>query len=678
MASFTVKVRILGEAATSKAVNQALRDLNKLERQAARVQGRIGKAGTNARRARRGFGGPGRGGPGRGGRGFSERALPPPVLPPAVPGARRPRGPAGGVPPPIPTRFGGASKARRQLNLATSLGAVSGQSARIARQATNIFAAPIRAAADFETALTQVAAKSGATAAQMKALGAEARRLGADSRILASSVEAAGAQVFLAQAGFDPKQILGATEATLKFAQANKESVGFASDFLTDVVTPFNVLAKDASIDEINAQFTRFSDVMTRTTNKTNTNLRQLAQAMFAVAPTAAATGVEVEETAAAIGVLAGAGIKGGKAGTALRNIFLRLQSPAKAAQKAFAAVGLSSKSFLDAKGNLLPLVDTFKIIDTALEKTFGKDNLAAKSKAFDAIFGKRAIASATVLATAAKTGTLNAVGADLRTAGRGETARVGARFAGTTAGQLKAAQAQFEDLKIELGQAFIPALLDAVRAVTPLVQGLGSFAKEFPKVTAAVGGLLALTIPVALFTSAIAGIGAVMTGASSGLSKLNEVAKNSGGQFGKASVGAAKFTGALVALTAGFAVGSAIATAAGFNDDSGGEGLRVSAARLARESKFLKPAERKRLGGLRQELGTARQESKDFFGGASARERASELDKLVTALQAVAETRETEEQKVKLEIAVKADGSISAQATGATVVDTGRQTQGL
>lgn len=676
MASFTVKVRILGEAATSKAVNRAIRDLDKLDRRAART-------GARARRGTGGFGGRAPGvGPGFGGSGFPVRGDET-----APRRRRRGRGTAGATPPPIPPEFGGAprrgNKARRQLNLASSLGAVSGQSARIARQTKDLFASPIRSAIELESALTQVQIKSGATEAEMKRLTAQTRRLGADTTVLASSAQAAGAQVFLATAGFDPKQIEGATAATLRFAQANADvDVGFAADFLSDIVTPFDVLSKSSSIPEIEKQFTRFSDVLTLTSNAANTGQRLLARALFKVSPVAKAAGFDIEQTAAAVGTLAAAGIKGSEAGTGLRGVLLALQAPTKQASKLLKLIGLDSKSFVDVKGNLIGLPQIFQKLDAALDKTFGENNLKKKSAVLNKFFGRRGIAIAGVLGKAATKGTLGGLETELRASG-GATKAGALKIAGTTAGQLQAAQAQFEELKIELGQAFIPALLDAVNAMTPLVSGLGAFAKNNPGVTAAVGSLLAMVIPVALLTSAVTGFLAVGTAAASGLSKLNEVATNSKGKFNKASTGAAKFTGAIVALSAGLAAGSFIDKVFGISDFLSGaepenQGVRVSAASLARESTFLKPEERKRLGRLRGELGTAKEESGDFFGGADARIRFQELDKLVAALQAVAETREAEAQKVKLEIGVKADGSITAQATGATVVDTGRQTQGL
>jgi TP901 family phage tail tape measure protein len=64
---------------------------------------------------------------------------------------------------------------------------------------------------------------------------------------------------------------------------------------------------------------------------------------MSTAAPIAAALGVSVEETAAAIGKMSDAGIQGERAGTALRGIFASLAGPTTQAQEALAKYGLTA-----------------------------------------------------------------------------------------------------------------------------------------------------------------------------------------------------------------------------------------------------------------------------------------------------------------------------------------------
>ena len=64
----------------------------------------------------------------------------------------------------------------------------------------------------------------------------------------------------------------------------------------------------------------------------------QLGDAMRYVAPLAKGMSIEIEETAAAIGVMSDAGLQGSMAGTGLQMIIASLIDPTNEAQKALAA----------------------------------------------------------------------------------------------------------------------------------------------------------------------------------------------------------------------------------------------------------------------------------------------------------------------------------------------------
>src|SRR5690606_9859101 len=77
-------------------------------------------------------------------------------------------------------------------------------------------AASLRTAGNFEQAMNRVQAVSGATASEFRALQAQAKQLGATTRY--SSSQAADAMGFLAMAGLNVQQILGAMPGTLQLA----------------------------------------------------------------------------------------------------------------------------------------------------------------------------------------------------------------------------------------------------------------------------------------------------------------------------------------------------------------------------------------------------------------------------------------------------------------------------
>jgi len=181
-----------------------------------------------------------------------------------------------------------------------------------------------------------------ALAASMDGLQSKARELGATTRFTAA--DAADGILFLTRAGFDANESIAAIGPTLALAQAGMLGLGEAADFASNIVSGFGLQASDTE---------RVVDTLVATSNRSNTDVRQLADAMKFTAPIAGALGRSVEETSAAIGVLGDAGIQGGMAGTNLRGIFVKLLNPSGEARKAISALGLSMAD-LDPKTNSL------------------------------------------------------------------------------------------------------------------------------------------------------------------------------------------------------------------------------------------------------------------------------------------------------------------------------------
>ena len=187
--------------------------------------------------------------------------------------------------------------------------------------------------ADFGKTMATVEAVTGAAAGQMDVLTAKARALGASTVFSAS--ETGDAMLFLARAGFDVDQIMGAIEPTLRLAQAGAIGLGDAADIASNILQAMQLPVED---------LTRVVDVMAKTTNSSNTDIRQLGDAMKLVAPISATFGVSVEDTAAAVGALSDAGMQATLAGTGLRRIMGELQSPTAATKKILKEYGLDAE----------------------------------------------------------------------------------------------------------------------------------------------------------------------------------------------------------------------------------------------------------------------------------------------------------------------------------------------
>lgn len=211
-----------------------------------------------------------------------------------------------------------------------------------------------RVIADFSQAMSTVRAVTGATEQQYAALTERARELGAVTRF--SATQAADGMTFLARAGFNVDQVLGSIEGTLQLAQAGGLSLADAADIASNVLQGMGL-----QVD----QTARAVDVLALSANSSNTNVRQLGDALKYVAPIASGLGVGLEETTAAIGALSDAGLQGEMAGTGLRKVMISLEKQSKQGVDLLASYGLSMEDVSVSANGLTPALQ--KLADAGI-----------------------------------------------------------------------------------------------------------------------------------------------------------------------------------------------------------------------------------------------------------------------------------------------------------------------
>lgn len=227
---------------------------------------------------------------------------------------------------------GGARKAEGSVKLLrTALGALVGVAGLAG--AVMVFKGAVNTMAKFSQEMSTVGAISGATQTQMEDLRDTAKDLGITTRFSAS--QAAEGMTFLARAGFNTNEVLAAIGPTLQLAQAGALGLGEAADIASNVLTGFNIAARESA---------RVIDVLALAANSSNTNVQQLGEAMSYVAPISASLGVSLEETAAAVEVLSNAGIQASRAGTNLTMVMRLLQSPTEKQNAVLADLGLTAQ----------------------------------------------------------------------------------------------------------------------------------------------------------------------------------------------------------------------------------------------------------------------------------------------------------------------------------------------
>ena len=207
---------------------------------------------------------------------------------------------------------------------------------------------------DFEAQMSRVKAISGATGDTFEQMKQQAIDLGAKTAF--SAKESAAGMENLASAGFSAQEIMKAMPGLLDLAAVSGGDVALASENTATALRGFGLEASEAG---------HVADVFARAAADTNAEVGDMGEALKYVAPVANSMGISLEETAAAIGIMSDAGIKGSQAGTTLRGALSRLARPTKAMQDTMDNLGVS---FYDADGKMKPLKTQVELLKKAFK----------------------------------------------------------------------------------------------------------------------------------------------------------------------------------------------------------------------------------------------------------------------------------------------------------------------
>lgn len=184
---------------------------------------------------------------------------------------------------------------------------------------------------EFDSAMSKVAAISGASASDMEKLTEKAQEMGRTTKFTAS--ESAEAFNYMAMAGWKTEEMLDGLAGILNLAAASGADLATTSDIVTDALTGMGYSAKDAG---------RLADVMAAAAANANTTVELMGVTFQYTTPIAGSLGYTMEDVALAIGLMANSGIKGERAGTALRSIMQRLASDTGKARTTLENLGVT------------------------------------------------------------------------------------------------------------------------------------------------------------------------------------------------------------------------------------------------------------------------------------------------------------------------------------------------
>lgn len=288
------------------------------------------------------------------------------------------------------------------------------------------------------------------TQMQMDALRDTAREMGATTKFSAS--EAADAMGYMALAGWDDAQVIAGIPGVLNLAAAANMDLAKASDIVTDTMTPFGMAAERAG---------EAADVFAYAQANSNTTVEGLGEAMKYAAPTADAFGMTLQDTAAAMGVLANAGIKGSQGGTTLNAMLRDMKNNAK---NGAIAIGKTKVALTNADGSYRSYAAIIRDIDKATSSM----TASQRDAALGAIFGDESLKG--ILATL-KQGpdALDAMTEGIYACG-GAAEDMAATMGDNLKGDLAILESGAQDMAIALSDWLMPAARGVVQGITDMI----------------------------------------------------------------------------------------------------------------------------------------------------------------------------------------------------------------
>lgn len=334
-------------------------------------------------------------------------------------------------------------------------------------------------AAKFESAMSEVAAISGASGDEFQALTDKAQEMGATTKFSAS--ESAAALKYMAMAGWDTEAMLNGINGVMQLAAASGEDLASTSDIVTDAMTAFGLSAD---------QSTRFADVLAQTANRSNTSVALMGETFKYVAPVAGALGYSIEDTSVAIGLMANSGIKGSQAGTSLKNVLTNLAKPTDQVQSYMDKLNIS---LTDSAGNVKPLNQLLN----EMRDGFNGLTEAEKAEYAAGIAGKEGMSGLLAIVNSSQTDFDNLTEAINNSSGAAQN--VADVMMDNLGGQLTILKSTLEGIAISFGNALLPAVKKVVESLQDFLTWLNGLTDGQKQLVVTIATVVAAIGPVLL-----------------------------------------------------------------------------------------------------------------------------------------------------------------------------------
>ena len=381
----------------------------------------------------------------------------------------------------------------------------------------------IKTAADFDSAMNQIAATKGisTTSSEIQQLRDQAMKLGADTAF--SSKEAAEGLNILSMAGYKTDEAIGMSTDMLNLASAGQISMGDSAAYLSTTLKGFGMGFEQSGM---------IADRIAKGASAAATDVGDLGAAFADAAATSAGYNQNVNDVGVALLRLADQGVVGSRAGTSLAAAEKNLYTASDQGAKALDQLGVSA---YDAAGAARPINDVINDITSAVSGMTDQEQSDILSKIFD-IQGLEAYRK------------MAASGADKQKEFQDAMANSGGAAAEMASTQLEGLNgaltelgSAFDNMKIKIGSVFAGPLEKGVDWLTGMIskfnQADGSVHKFAAGAIAIGAGIAPALFGVSKLTG---GIGKFIDKAGRANTITGKLAGKMGGLFGKKSKAAA------------------------------------------------------------------------------------------------------------------------------------------
>ena len=347
-----------------------------------------------------------------------------------------------------------------------------------------IAATSIKVGNEFQAQMSRVQAIAGATGGELDKMKRQAIELGAKTAF--SAKEAAQGMENLASAGFQVNEIMDAMPGVLDLAAVSGGDVAASSEAMASSLRAFGLEAGQAG---------HVADVFARAAADTNAETVDMAEAMKYVAPVAHSMGLSLEETAASIGIMADAGIKGSQAGTTLRGALSRIAKPTKAMVKSMDQLGVS---FYDANGKMIPLREQIAQLKTATAGLTQEE----RNRHLVTLYGQNSLSGMLALLDAGPEKLDKMTNALINSDGAAR--EMAETMQDNLASKIEQMGGAFESAAIVIQQILEPALTKVVGGITKLIEAFLNMSPVGQKMVVIFAGMVAALGPLLLIAGTV------------------------------------------------------------------------------------------------------------------------------------------------------------------------------